>query len=53
MKPRRSLAARLPKTFVTVPGAGHNDLIDHGVYDRIWGFLGLRTSPPVEPAPLR
>ena len=33
--------ANQPKTFVAIPGGGHDDLPEHGLYDHIWRFLGL------------
>ncbi|HEY1751165.1 MAG TPA: alpha/beta hydrolase [Caulobacteraceae bacterium] len=31
--------ANSPKLFVRMPGGGHDDLPERGVYDRIWPFL--------------
>ena len=33
--------ANLPKTFVRMPGGGHDDLVGRGLYDHIWVFLGV------------
>jgi fermentation-respiration switch protein FrsA (DUF1100 family) len=33
--------ANAPKTFVPIPGGGHDDLPEHGLYAQIWRFLGL------------
>jgi hypothetical protein len=33
--------ANQPKRFVRMPGGGHDDLPERGVYDRIWPFLGV------------
>jgi uncharacterized protein len=31
--------ANQPKSFVSIEGGGHDDLVEHGLYDRIWAFL--------------
>ena len=31
--------ANEPKQFVRIPGGGHPDLVDRGLYDQIWAFL--------------
>ena len=33
--------ANQPKTFVRIPGGGHDDLPERGLYDHVWRFLGL------------
>ena len=33
--------ANPPKTFEAVPGGGHEDLPERGLYDRVWKFLGV------------
>jgi uncharacterized protein len=33
--------ANAPKSFVSIPGGGHDDLPEHGLYARIWRFLAL------------
>jgi fermentation-respiration switch protein FrsA (DUF1100 family) len=33
--------ANQPKTFVRIPGGGHDDLSEHGLYPQVWRFLGL------------
>ena len=38
-----------PKSFVRIPGGGHDDLPDHGLYAQIWRFLAL--APPTVAAP--
>ena len=45
--------ANQPKTFIRIPGGGHDDLPEHGLYDRIWVFLGVatQTAPSVPPRP--
>jgi fermentation-respiration switch protein FrsA (DUF1100 family) len=41
-------AAAEPKSMVVVPQAGHNDLFDRGVWDKVRGFLeSLRPVPVV------
>ena len=40
--------ANQPKTFVSIPYGGHDDLPEHGLYAVIWRFLGL---PPAPTAP--
>lgn len=42
-------AATEPKTFVTLPGAGHNDLYDHGMALHVLAFL--RTIGAAVPQP--
>ena len=38
--------ANQPKTFVAIPGGGHDDLPEHGLYGEVWRFLGLSAPPP-------
>ena len=33
--------ANPPKTFVRMPGGGHDDLVGRGLYDHVWAFLGV------------
>jgi fermentation-respiration switch protein FrsA (DUF1100 family) len=40
--------ANQPKRFVRIPGGGHDDLPEHGLYAQVWRFLGL---PPAPSAP--
>lgn len=43
-------AAPEPKSFVTIPGGGHDDLTARGVYDQAWRFLKLKplsTAAPI------
>jgi hypothetical protein len=37
--------ANPPKTFVRMPGGGHDDLVGRGLYDHIWPFLGVAPEP--------
>jgi hypothetical protein len=37
--------ANQPKTFVRIPGGGHDDLPERGFYRIVWGFLGLQPLP--------
>ena len=41
--------ANAPKSFVRIPGGGHDDLPEHGLYAQIWRFLAL--PPPAVTAP--
>jgi hypothetical protein len=42
--------ANAPKAFVAIPGGGHDDLPEHGLYGQIWRFLGLSPPPPAPAA---
>jgi len=38
--------ANQPKTFVAIPGGGHDDLPERGFYAHVWTFLGLSPARP-------
>jgi len=44
--------ANEPKTFVAVPGVEHVQLIERGLYPRIWSFLGLPPAPAAQSSAL-
>ena len=43
--------ANPPKTFVRMPGGGHDDLVGRGLYDHIWAFLGVAPGAGSADAP--
>jgi len=45
--------ANPPKTFVRMPGGGHDDLVGRGLYDHIWAFLGVTSGARTADAPAR
>jgi fermentation-respiration switch protein FrsA (DUF1100 family) len=45
--------ANPPKTFVRMPGGGHDDLVGRGLYDHIWAFLGVAPAGGSVDAPAR
>jgi hypothetical protein len=36
--------ANPPKLFVRIPGGGHDDLPERGVYDHVWPFIGVTAT---------
>ena len=45
--------AEPPKTFVRMPGGGHDDLVGRGLYDHVWAFLGVAREAGTADAPAR
>ena len=45
--------ANPPKTFVRMPGGGHDNLVSRGLYDHIWAFLGVAPAGGSVDAPAR
>ena len=45
--------ANPPKTFVRMPGGGHDDLVGRGLYNHIWTFLGVAPGAGSDSAPVR
>lgn len=37
--------ANEPKQFVRIPGGQHSTLVANGLYDHVWPFLGMNTTP--------